>query len=201
MNENEMQESLADVIAEGRGYKGIPVPYAPARAIWLDEFNSFLDRIEAAYKRDIEKLNSVIQATVSRSDAEIDRLRREVAELRKQIGNAAKLREAVEAISKAFDDALICTDYQMSAEEHDRLDAIYRQVKEALAAPARNCDVGTAKEQARRWAEFCTHHHKKMIGNKIPVGPCECPCYEGNSCNYFIWAQMPYESEVSHGNA
>lgn len=88
MNENEMQESLTNVIAEGRVYKGFPVPYAPARAIWLDGF-------EAAYKRDIEKLNSVIQATVSRSDAEIDRLRREAEELRKQIGNAAngKLKE------------------------------------------------------------------------------------------------------------
>ena len=85
MSENKMQESLTNVIAEGRSYKGFPVPYAPARAIWLDDFNSFLDRIEAAYKRDIEKLNSVIQATVSHSDAEIDRLRREAEELRKQI--------------------------------------------------------------------------------------------------------------------
>ena len=58
-------------------------------------FDKFADRAEAAHKREIEKLNSVIQATVSRSDAEIERLRREVAELRKQIGNAAKLREAV----------------------------------------------------------------------------------------------------------
>ena len=98
MSENTKQESLANVIAEGRGYKGFPVPYAPARAIWLDDFNSFLDRIEAATKREIEKLNSVIQATVSRSDAEIDRLRREAEELRKQIGNAAKLREAGYAI-------------------------------------------------------------------------------------------------------
>ena len=91
MNENIKQESLADIIAEGRGYKGIPVPYAPARALWIDEFNSFLDRIEAAYKREIEKLNSVIQAQRSAFDAEQDRRRRE------QPGNMAKLCEALES--------------------------------------------------------------------------------------------------------
>ena len=113
-------------------------------------------------------------------------------------GNYAKMREAVQSILDLA--------YEVAAEtEEPRCkipnDWLIETCKAALAAPARNCDVGTAKEQARRWEEFCTHHHKKMIGNKIPVGPCECPCYESNSCNYFIWAQMPYESEVSHGNA
>ena len=56
---------------------------------------NYADELEAAHKREVEKLNSVIQATVSRSDAEIDRLRREAEELRKQIGNSAKLREAI----------------------------------------------------------------------------------------------------------
>ena len=90
MSENKMQESLTNVIAEGRSYKGFPVPYAPARAIWLDDFNSFLDRIEAAYKRDIEKLNSVIKAQRSAFDAEQDRQRREREKLRKMLAQMAQ---------------------------------------------------------------------------------------------------------------
>ena len=49
------------------------------------------DRLEAAHKSEVDKLNSAIQATVSRSDAEIDRLRREVEELKKTNGELATL--------------------------------------------------------------------------------------------------------------
>lgn len=74
---------------------------------------------------------------------------------------------------------------------------IIKSAKEALAEPARNCDVLSAQEQAKRGEKFCSEHHKKWIGGKIPTGPCECPCYEGNSCNYFLWAQMPYACEAT----
>lgn len=111
--------------------------------------------------------------------------------------NNKAMREALEEISEIVQRTIFLYG-DFPAELHD----IFRKAQSALAAPPRNCDVGTAEEQVGRWEEFCTHHHKKMIGNKIPLGPCECPCYEGNSCNFFIWAQMPYdESEDSHGNA
>lgn len=64
MSENKMQKSLANVIADGRGYKGIPVPYAPARAIWLDDFNSFLDRIEAAMKREADSIERIVRDAI-----------------------------------------------------------------------------------------------------------------------------------------
>lgn len=93
MEEN--QETIADIIAEMRGFER----YAASDsndcryvAYWL--YQTFPDRLEAARKREVNKLNSAIQATVGRSDAEIDRLRREIAEL-KRAGNAAKLREAL----------------------------------------------------------------------------------------------------------
>ena len=183
MSENEMQESLTNVIAEGRSYKGIPVPYAPARAIWLDDFNSFLDRIEAAYKRDIEKLNSVIKATVSRSDFEIDRLRREVAELRKQTGNAAKLREALVKL----------VDFCSRLWKREKLTPLLEKARAALAEPPRECDVGTAKEQTDRYEMFCASMHPSCAACKADRQYAKCE---------FVWAQMPYEeSEVAHGNA
>ncbi len=64
----------------------------------------------------------------------------------------------------------------------------------ALAAPARNCDVGTAQEQIKRWEKFCLEHHEYWKPSKslTAIQRCNCPCQEGNGCNYFVWAQMPY---------
>ena len=58
--------------------------------------------------------------------------------------------------------------------------------KAALAEPVRNCDVGTAKEQVKRWRRFCN--------SMTTCG--ECPCHKSYSevvadC-FSRWAQMPY---------
>jgi len=59
------------------------------------------------------------------------------------------------------------------------------KAKAALAAPPRNCDVGTPEEQAERQVNFC-RDHPRCAG---------CPCVgrvKYNKCE-FAWAQMPYE--------
>ena len=98
-------------------------------------FDKFADRLEAAHKREIEKLNSVIQATVSHSDAEIDRLRREAKELRKQIGDAAKLREALVGLIDG-----ICFHCDLSEDCKGVPCEKMQKAQAALAAHARNCD-------------------------------------------------------------
>lgn len=64
-------------------------------------------------------------------------------------------------------------------------------VKQALAAPRRNCDVGTAEEQAQRFYKFC------MANSSAIVGMCDsqCPCLDsGDKCHCLtIWAQLLYE--------
>ena len=67
------------------------------------------------------------------------------------------------------------------------------KAKSALSAPPRNCDVGTAEEQAVRYGRYCDkftqdgmHCESCPCCGKIPLGRCE-----------FAWAQMPYESEVA----
>jgi mono/diheme cytochrome c family protein len=46
-------ETLADILAEMRGLRGFSVPFTPERAIWLSDFRSYADRIEAAAKYEI----------------------------------------------------------------------------------------------------------------------------------------------------
>ena len=55
-----------------------------------------------------------------------------------------------------------------------------KKAKSALALPRRQCDVGTAEEQAKRYDEFTKRHW--MLG-KTPLQ----------------WAQMPYEAEEGAG--
>lgn len=65
--------------------------------------------------------------------------------------------------------------------------------KATLAAPDRNCDVGTAEEQAARMRVFCAKN-----------GLCHDGAYRCENCELLYepsceltWAQMPYESEAA----
>lgn len=60
----------------------------------------------------------------------------------------------------------------------------------ALASPSRNCDVGTAGEQERRFKEFCDAHWSINNADSECAG---CPLtIEGSECE-FAWEQMPYK--------
>lgn len=59
------------------------------------------------------------------------------------------------------------------------------KAKAALATePLRNCEVGTAEEQATRFEAYCDSH----------TNCAHCPL-RGQQC-VLAWAQLPYESEV-----
>ncbi len=75
---------------------------------------------------------------------------------------------------------------------------IYKQVIDVLKEPLRNCDVDTPQEQIKRWEKFCQAHHEDWKPSKslTTIQRCDCPCHEGNSCNYFIWSQMSYDGVV-----
>jgi hypothetical protein len=61
--------------------------------------------------------------------------------------------------------------------------------KAALAAPPRNCDVGTAEEQSARFDKFCYAHRS------IEKGCGNCPLLlNSEPCCELDWAQMPYET-------
>ena len=67
----------------------------------------------------------------------------------------------------------------------------------ALAAPPRNCDVGTAEEQEKRFHDFCRARHLPRM-EESRYCAYKCPL-EGDTCCELQWAQMPYESEATDG--
>lgn len=150
-------------------------------------FAELADRIEAAHKREVDKLNSVIQAQRSAFDAEQDRQRRAAP------GNMAKLREAVVNISRYAECAAM---RQHDAQTQEYIDQIHKWANAALKEPARNCDVDTAAEQSDRYEAHCEAYHKT-------TGKCDdCPIFK-EECKMtgsiphcqLVWAQMPYEAK------
>ena len=97
------------------------------------------------------------------------------------VGNAAAMREALEAAIPIMRACLF--DYYNTTD----VNKVVWEMKAALSAPPRNCDVGTAEEQARRYEELCDSH----TCGSICSGSC-CPLYDYD-CSPFAWAQMPYE--------
>ena len=68
----------------------------------------------------------------------------------------------------------------------------------ALAAPPRNCDVGSPEEQSERMAKFCRMQYEKS--NVLPLcSGCRFNDIEGLDCQ-FAWAQMPYEEEEENAD-
>ena len=75
-----------------------------------------------------------------------------------------------------------------------RIDDVLEEAQAALALPPRQCDVGTAEEQAKRLREFCKKHRDGVRRcSRCPVErifPKDCT---------LAWAQMPYEEQEGGG--
>ena len=104
--------------------------------------------------------------------------------------NVKAMREALEQIRELLSiggkpDTAMCIRYE----------AAYLIAKEALSAPPRNCDVGTAEEQSYRFDKFCYSHSKC---HKCPVKSIwnsqhrQKQLREIIRCE-IIWSQMQYE--------
>ena len=69
-----------------------------------------------------------------------------------------------------------------------KLDGIWKKVKDeikqAVAEPLRNCDVGTAEEQTKRFHEFC---------NTYKNGCTNCSLLEKKGHCQFNWGRLPYK--------
>lgn len=108
-----------------------------------------------------------------------------VAEKSSVVGSTVKLCEAVDKIKNTANSAL--TAFSIGNDMSSFLLDIIRECETALATPPRNCDIGTADEQAERYRNFCRSYQKCT----------ECPCAsrraQSNSNCEFAWAQMPYK--------
>lgn len=93
-------------------------------------------------------------------------------------GNASKLREALRIANNAHW-------FHMNP-------ALRELVADALSAPPRNCDVGTAEEQAQRFFAFC--HDHRAFDTACSNG---CPFKDTPDINHCqsAWGQLPYKAE------
>lgn len=154
------------------------------------------DRLEAACKRDKAAIEADALAVGGMVEAAHERemsknASKNVADFG-QLGDAAKLRAALVSVKKSIDEMgaasldgepeiMLMSLTQVCARLSARID-------DALAAPPRNCDVGTAEEQDKRFAyQFCRVGIEGCIRCKLDTLK-----HRGNTCGIH-WAQMPYE--------
>lgn len=97
------------------------------------------------------------------------------------MGNAAAMREALTKVKEWLEHRIRTCGFEFSATFPTILEDV---VLPALAAPPRNCDVGTEDEQIERWQAFCDKYEEGCTG---------CPCDDRNTFCFAIWAQIPYE--------
>jgi hypothetical protein len=116
-------------------------------------------------------------------------------------GNQMKMRDALEIAKKAICnharanhtcDSLAWENSTINANcgdilcGHRDLCEAKTAIQKALSAPARNCDVGTAEEQAERFKKFCSDH-------QVPWHGCtNCPVLMSEKCA-ITWGQMPHK--------
>lgn len=105
-----------------------------------------------------------------------------------ETGNAAAMREALNDVLLALDEAGF-----KAFVAGDPLAVAVLKAGQALAAPARNCDVGTAEEQYRRHQQYCDVIRDSPRDSRR--------CMDASTCSFCFakWAQMPYKE--GDGNA
>lgn len=106
-------------------------------------------------------------------------------------GNNAAMREACQ---KVRDLLLLRGDgKQQCVLTWDEFNESQKMLRDALATPPRNCDMGTAEEQIKRIRRLCKKYRDE-------IGKCKgCPVHGvfPKDCA-LIWAQMPYEEGDDH---
>lgn len=90
--------------------------------------------------------------------------------------NPPALKEVCEIIAAIHDGSLDCSE-------------VLNKIEEALSAPPRQCDVGTAEEQVERFREFC--ETEKCMRYRCGSG-CKAICIDRCA---IAWAQTPYKAE------
>ena len=144
----------------------------------LDSVARLLDRIMRSERVGVDRVEAVL-------DAIKDVLAKKCRASAGEAGDVAEMRCALEEVEEAFDDDLIATNCEMTGDEVKRMAAMRWHVKHALLRAPRNCDVGTAAEQADRFQRFCAVHTCKGSANH-PMCPLDI-----DKCQ-FEWGQMPY---------
>lgn len=180
--EQDSYETLADIVAEMREAR-TDFPF-----VYLMGEPDTPEVIDFKSKEIIEPRRINIRRVTVKELA--DRIE---AAWNREHGNAAAMRAALKPwismgewlLENAGKDALGAGIAKMSPAIRQRLE----EARAALSAPPRNCDVGTAEEQTKRFSDFCAAHRQTDLPRCA-----ECPLENtppDTGCS-FAWAQMPY---------
>ena len=154
------ENKIDSLIAELRSFGDRP----PPRFAW----QRIADELDAAIKEERELLREAAASEMLEGATIIDNRGQR---------NAAAMREALVRIHNLTN----------SLDEECGVDPVdIRDIaRSALAVPLRQCDVGSADEQLRRWRKFCKNFHYCV----------DCPAdkKDGISADCFAnWSQIPY---------
>lgn len=180
---NGKQETIKDIVAEMRGNE-FDDPHLNADGIIGARrlAKGWADRIEAAWKRERDELVYSFDPTMAGRSKSPDPSAYAIEgmkgfEERKRnkepsVGNAAAMRAAIKkAIAMIF-----CT----VATGGTKFKPVVDVLEAALAAPPKNCDVGTAEEQEERYNSWRNADGLRAVFGKNPLE----------------WAQMPYAPDT-----
>ncbi len=157
-------ETKEDILREMRMGNSGDMPFAYLVGM-PDTFEEFLSGTK------MRKIN-VKQVTVKEL---ADRF--EAAFKRESVGNVAAMREALKQALYFLRRHNMGAVYAPDGETLIFCQDVANIVDEALSAPARQCDVGTAEEQAERYHAIGEVYHSLTLTNAL------------------AWAQTPYEAK------
>ena len=151
-----------------------------------DLLQEYHDRFKAAHHREVAELKSKMNDVVCENEALRDacgtcgakREREATREKPSQVGNSAKMRDALKGALEAIKTLSKTHNNDLPEDVRALLGGIAFDATEALSAPPRNCDIGNALEQVSRHRIWC------KCG-----GGCAVSC---KMC-FAKWSQMPYE--------
>lgn len=195
-------------VRDGETMAGTPYSSADFDAA-LDRamtIRSEADRLEAAHKRELESISmkpdpdwKTICAKCKDGDIEPEHCEyygepngcnspiygeHPTVEKSSAVGDAAKLREALKKVEESAAEIMERVRHKDGL-AFNTANYIADVANAALAAPARNCDIGTVAAQLERFGKwFPTSPYCDGQVHKMLVG-------------YADWAQMPYESEAA----
>lgn len=169
------QETISDIVAEMRRLNPEKFLSTPWYCEPLpNKMRSYADRIEAAVKSiEADRDNWRRQALDEDARANAATIKESLT-----VGNAAAMRDALLEASIALSDA---THHHLTEDDAKECLSV---IESAIAAPPRNCDVGTVDEQSERFVKFC--RHQKCNECKLRTNESFYECL-------LSWSKMPYE--------
>ena len=179
-NENEeKRETRADIADEIRRAvesMGDEIPYTASAGT----MRRIADRIEAAWKREKAAIEADALAVGGIVEA-----------ARHTPGNAAAMRAALMQVSLSCS---ACPRHNCKGCTRP-FASFMPAVRKALSAPPRQCDVGTAEDQAERFGKLCGKHYneEEPCNEKCPLA--SLPIIHGFPRCQAYWAQTPYEAQ------